>query len=81
MLIFYPMTEHRNKIFNSLVDRGNSLVLSDFACFDCEFANCASSVTTDINKRAVASNVLPLRAPGTVNMLIREGAVPAGRIQ
>jgi hypothetical protein len=52
------MTEHRNRIFSSLIDRGNALVLSDVACFDCEFANCALSLTTDIKKRAVVSNVL-----------------------
>jgi hypothetical protein len=52
------MTEHRNKIFNSLIDRGNALVLSDVVCSDCEFSNCALSLTTDIKKRAVVSNAL-----------------------
>ena len=50
------MTEHRNEIFHYLIDRGNAFVLSDVACFDCEFTNCALSLTTDIKKRAVVRN-------------------------
>ena len=52
------MTEHRNKIFHSLIDRGNALMLSDVACFDCEFTNCAVGRTTDIQKRATVSDVV-----------------------
>ena len=52
------MNEYRHKLFNSLIDRGNSLVLSDIACFNCEFSNCALSLTTDIKKRAIVNNVL-----------------------
>jgi len=52
------MTEFRNRIFNSLIDRGDALVISDMACFDCEFMNCALCLTTDIEKRATVSDVL-----------------------
>jgi hypothetical protein len=51
------MTEYRNRIFDSLIDCGNALTLSDIAFFDCEFSNCAFSRTTDISKRATVDDV------------------------
>jgi hypothetical protein len=52
------MTEYRNLVFNSLIDRGNALTLSDIGCFECDFSNCALSLTKDIGKRALVSDVL-----------------------
>jgi len=52
------MTEYRNQIFNSLIDRGQALHFSEIACYDCDFRNCALSLTKDIDKRATVSDVL-----------------------
>jgi hypothetical protein len=52
------MIEYQSRIFNSLIDRGNAVALSNIACFGCEFANCALSMTTDIGKRALVDNAL-----------------------
>ncbi len=50
------MTEYCNRLFHSLIDRGNGLALSDLTCLNCEFHNCALSLTTAIQKRSVISN-------------------------
>jgi len=52
------MTEFRNQIFHSLFDRGDGLSISSIACRECEFSNCALSLTKEISKRSVVSDVL-----------------------
>lgn len=52
------MTELRNQHFNSLFDRGGALSISSIACHECEFSNCALSLTKEISRRSVVSDVL-----------------------
>jgi len=51
------MTEFRNQIFHSLFDRGGALSISSIACYECEFSNCTLSLTKEISKRSVVSDV------------------------
>ncbi len=52
------MTEFRNQIFHSLFDRGGALSISSIACHECEFLNCALSLTKEISKRSAVTDVL-----------------------
>lgn len=52
------MNEFRNQIFHSLFDRGDALSISSTACNECEFQNCALSLTKEIGRRSTVSDVL-----------------------
>jgi len=52
------MTEYRNQSFHSIFDRGDALSVSSIACFDCEFTNCALSMTSEIGRRSIVSDSL-----------------------
>lgn len=52
------MIEYRNQRFDSLFDRGGALSISSIACYDCEFTNCALSLTKEIGRRSTVSDVV-----------------------
>lgn len=51
------MIEFKNKIFSGLFDRGEKLLLQDMRFERCEFANCAISLTTQIERMSTIRNV------------------------
>ncbi len=52
------MTEFRDQHFHSLFDNGNALSISSIAFHNCEFMNCALSLTKDIGRRSEVSDIL-----------------------
>src|ERR1700755_2382335 len=52
------MTEFRNQYFNSMFDNGDALSISSIACHNCEFTNCALSLTKEIGRRSTVTDVL-----------------------
>jgi hypothetical protein len=51
------MTEYRDRVFHSIVDRGESLSIHDVACHSCRFENCGFSLTKDPTKRSSVTDV------------------------
>lgn len=60
------MIEFRNECFTSNFDRGDGLALSSIRHVDCEFSNCAFSLTTAIDRRSTVTNaeLIDCRANG-----------------
>lgn len=52
------MTEYRNRIFHSIIDRGGALSIRDVAYHNCQFQNCALSLTKVSDKRSFVTDVV-----------------------
>jgi hypothetical protein len=52
------MTEIKKQYYGALVDRGGALSISSKSFYECEFSNCALSLTTQVDRISTVSDVL-----------------------